>query len=208
MMEPGPHRSSSAPVVVAKLVGVFAVIGAGLGIGTVLFLWASGVFDAQKQGLESIGEAIAGGLIVSASLVFALLFGVVFSAVAGMHAATDARDRVTAAFVGGVASAVGQIALIVALGAVLIGGINFFEASPREASSASPTPTAESCRTLFGTGPEFCPERDTAPTETEDGEEAHVSVRDLSRLALGAVPAFVVGALSGALVFTRRRRDA
>lgn len=183
-----PQRAESAPVVLAKLIGVFAIIGAGLGIGTVLFLWSSGVFDAHKKSLAGIGEAIAGGLIVAAALVFALLFGVVFSAVAGMHAASHGRDRATAALVGGTASAVGQIALIVTLGAVLIGGINFFkEVSQPPRSSPS----------LI--------ERIDRGTGGATDEDTDVSVRDLSRLALGAVPAFVVGALSGGLVYSRRR---
>src|SRR5687767_7340017 len=119
----GPRfaERESARAVVAKMVGVFAAIGLGLGIGVLLFLWATGVFD-PVQNVEDIGRSLLGGLAVGVAFVFALLIGVVLAVFAGSHAADAANSRGAAATSGALAAGIGHIALVIVLGAILLVG--------------------------------------------------------------------------------------
>jgi hypothetical protein len=208
-----PVKQVSLGVVVGRVVGVFAVVGFGLGIGVLLFLWATGFFD-PVQGLDDFGRVFVGGLAVAAVFVFALLIGVVVAVFAGLHAANTAESAASAATSGALAGGIGHIALVVVLGAVLLLGFRVLAPpSPTPPVAASPTPPGLAddvpCEEIFGADSAVC----DAAMETSDIPDGSsfadtsddVTVGNLSKLALGVIPAALVGAVTGAILFPRRR---
>lgn len=197
-----------AGTLTARIVGFFALIGLGLGGAVLLFLWATGYFKpVQDEGFDSLGRAFAGGIAFTAVLVFALLVGIVLSALAGVYSALNAQSSAAAVLVGLVASAVGYVALIATLGLFLLSGVNGLSPQPVPTPVATPRPTQSAeelatCEELFGQGSIAC--REEASTEEPGQEQQETSVRDLTRLGLGVLPAALVGALSASLFAPRR----
>lgn len=225
--------SSRPGQLIARIVGVFAIVGLGLGVGALIFLWIVDFFEPTED-IEDIGAAILGGIAIGAVLVFALLIGVVLAALCGMHVAHQAETRPVAIRVAGLGAAIGHIALVAVLGVILIVGVNVFrsasgEARDTPAPTIAPTPSREptqSCEDVFGQGSEICQGQVTDPTPepftpdpltpdpftsepTTEDTTSLVAVGNVAKLGLGVVPAAVVGALVAGLLFTplRRRRE-
>jgi len=203
----------SVGAVVGRVVGVFAVVGFGLGIGVLLFLWATGFFD-PVQGLDDFGRVFVGGLAVAAVFVFALLIGVVVAVFAGLHAANTADSRASAATSGALAGGIGHIALVIVLGVILLVGFRVLSPdSPPVGAVPSPTPlgTAEGvpCEEVFGVGSAVCETTEETSDVPDDSSFAdsndEVTVDNLARLGVGVLPAALVGAVTGAILFPRRR---
>jgi hypothetical protein len=212
----GFERRGAIGEAVARMVAVFAVVGLGLGGGTLIFLSATGFFD-PVQGLDDFGRAILGGFAVSAVLVFALLIGVVMAALAGLYLSGVVDSRGRAAAAGGVAAALGHIALVVCVGAVLLAGIELLsdsvEQPPASTSGSSAAPSSfgdAQCEETFGEGSQLCdaaasvPSLPDVPSSSDESSDV-VTTENLVKIGLGVVPAAFVGAIVAALLFGRRR---
>ncbi|MEX0874876.1 MAG: hypothetical protein WD646_09830 [Actinomycetota bacterium] len=195
-----------------KVVAIFAVVGAGLGAATLIFLWATGFFDAtEAEGLDALGEQFLGGIAIATVLVFALLVGVVLAALGGMHVANYGTSRGAAALAGALAGAVGHVALVAVLGAILVFGIDALTSSTADEAVPTPTPVETqspeelaSCRELFGQDSPLCVDQAAEEADTDDGDDDAVSFEDVSRIGLGLIPAALVGGLTAAILFRRR----
>lgn len=198
-----------AGALTAKIVGLFAIIGLGLGSTVLLFLWATGYFEpAQSDEFgAALGQAFFGGLAITAVLVFALLVGIVLAALAGVYAAARAESSAAAVMVGLFGSALGYAALVAALGLFMVGGIDALTPQPAPTPVATPAPTQSAqeiadCQELFGQGSPLCRDEPDAVQTTDETPE--VGVRDVARLGFGLLPAALVGALSASLFASRR----
>ena len=191
-----------------RIVGVFAIVGFGLGIGTMLFLWVTGFFNASNS-LEDLGQAFLGGIAIAGVLVFAILIGVVLAAVGGIHLASTSTDRTAAAATGALSGGAGHFALVVTLGAVLLIGFAF--ASNDEGSGTSTTSTSDraQCEEVFGAGAEACTDESTVPESSSDNSSSsdsdNIDFATLTKLVLGVIPAGMVGGLTAAVVFRPRQ---
>jgi hypothetical protein len=194
--------------VVGRIIGLFAVTGLGLGVGALLFLWATGALTPEEsQGIgEAFGAAFASAIAITGVLAFALLIGVVLAAIGGMHAAAAIPTRSPAAVAAAISGAVGHVVMILVLGATLIMGMGILSAageteeSPAEAVESQED--VELCEELFGPGsPECQPQEEEA-----EGSGATLDAKLIAQLGLGLIPAGLVGALTAAIMF-RSRRD-
>jgi hypothetical protein len=200
--------------VVLVLVMIFAVVGLGLGLATVLFLWANGYFKPLSA--QTVGQSYLGSIAVGAVLVSAVLIGVLIAAVGGIYAAQRAAQRRAAATSGALAGAIGHVALVFVLGAVLLIGFELFvdrpspsppAATPSEGVPQGETGTAD-CEAIFGQNSPACGAGTLRETSRSQDPSDEVTFGGLSKLLLGAIPAALVGGLTAATVFPRRRRDA
>lgn len=198
----------SSGSVTGRVVGVFAIIGFGLGFAALLFLWATDYFEA---GGDDFGSAIFGGLALGAVTVFALLSGIIVAALGGLHAAHSARNRdraVTSAFVAGLA---GHIVMIAVLGGLMAGGLAALspEGSEPEGARETTAPVDAECAQTFGADSPICRAGEQAPEtpqETGDGDDG-IAVEQLLKLGLGAIPAAVVGGLTAAVLFSPKEYE-
>ena len=195
-----------------RIVGLFATVGGGLGAATMLFLFAIGFFSASDaESLEDIGQAFVGVIAIAAVLIFALLIGVVLAAVSGMYAARRAADVASAVRAGGMGSAAGHVALVVVLGIFLLSGVALFDATSSQPATPTPTPrTAEEiaeCIELFGVDSPLCAGDQPADAAEEPDDPSDIGIDDLLKLALGVIPAGIVGATVAAIMFERRREE-
>ncbi len=190
---------------VARVVAIFAIVGAGIGGATLIFLSATGFFDATASSdLEAIGDLFLGGIALATILVVSLVVGIVLAAVGGLYAGSRSPDRAISTAVGAIAGTLGHAALVAALGLFLIVGVDALDSDEAEpAPTPVPTQSAEdiaSCEQAFGAGSELCGNEATE----ESTEGGGVSFEDIWRIGLGLIPAAAVGGLSGAVGFTRR----
>ncbi|MGH2772314.1 MAG: hypothetical protein ACRDIU_04160, partial [Actinomycetota bacterium] len=161
-------------------------------------------------GSDDIGSMIAGGLVTGAVLVFTLLSGIVVASLGGMHAANAVSDRGGAVASGLLAGLVGHIVMVAALGAVLLVGMDVLKA--RNEPSAAGEPAVEStvdpdCAETFGPDSPICragPNAEKAPEQGSD-EDNGIDIDQLMKVALGAVPAGLVGASTAGILFSRRK---
>lgn len=195
--------------VLLRMIGVFAVVGLGLGVGALLFLWGTGYFQPRAEGLEGLGAALGGGIALAGVSVFALLIGGVLAAFGGMYASNHTKARGEAIVASAMAGGLGHIALMVTLGLVLIGGIAVMspsappEPAAQEEVAPSPEPDPD-CVELFGEDSPVCqPSPEPVLEESLDVPNS-IDPAEYSWLALGFIPAALVGALTAAILFTRR----
>jgi len=199
------HESPLA--VVGKIVAVFAIVGAGIGGATLIFLSATGFFDATaSDDLEAIGDLFLGGIALATLLVVSLVVGIVLAALGGLYAGNKSPGRGLSAAVGAIAGTLGHIALVALLGLFLIVGVEAFDSDETQ-SSPTPVPTQSaediaSCEQVFGAGSETC-RNETVDESTDDGGDG-VSFEDIFQIGLGLIPAAAVGGLSAAVGFSRR----
>ncbi|HVE91181.1 MAG TPA: hypothetical protein VNE62_02620 [Actinomycetota bacterium] len=200
------------------IVGMFAAVGLGMGLAAVLFLNAIGFYKARSgDGLEGFGEAIAGSLALGAVLVFSILVGTVLAAMAGIVVARVARSGGSAAGLAALASGLGHLALVAAAGAVLLGGSSVLAESAPDTPAPTPEPVESrdpeeraDCVRLFGADSRICQDPTPEPADDindrDDGDKAPIALSAILKLALGVLPAALVGALTGLLLFTPSRR--
>lgn len=193
----------SPGAVIGRVVGVFAIVGLGLGVGALLFLWSTDFF---KPSGEDFGSAIVGGLALGAVLVFALLSGVVVAAMGGLHAANTVGSRGGAIATGLVAGLIGHIVMVAAVGGLLIAGFEVFSPQENESPATEETqsPVDPECAEMFGEDSAICRAGDDAektPSEAPEEDEG-IDVEQLMKLALGAIPAGLVGGLTAATLFS------
>lgn len=198
-----PHRSNAGSLacVVARIAGMFAAVGLGLGVGVLLFMWVTGAFE-RRQGIEDLGTVVLGGLALAVTFGFGLLIGVVMAIFAGLYASNAAESRTSAVVTGAVAGGIGHVALVLTLGTVLLIGFGVLEPDSPSVPTRSPFADAP-CEETFGQGAREC-QTENSPDALESEDE--VTVGNVSRLAIGMVPASLVGGLTSAILFTRRRR--
>lgn len=197
---------------IGRIIGVFAVVGMGLGLGGLLFLWVTDYFKPSNNG--DFGSSFVGGLTIAALLIFALLIGVVIAAFGGMHAANKVEGRSGAVSAGLVAGSLGHVLMVAILAGIMVTGIQFLsanetagsDASPSPASEPSPTPD-ESCIAEFGADSPLCspPQIPKAIEPPQvDSTESGVRWESFLKIGLGFIPAALVGALTAALLYSRR----
>lgn len=104
---------------IARIVGVFAVIGLCLGLGTVFGLWGFGVFDGQEGDL---GAAIMGAFTLVGAYLFVVMVGVVIAALGGHYAARAARSDDGPILAAGAGGALGHLALLATFTLVVAAG--------------------------------------------------------------------------------------
>lgn len=186
-------------LIAIKLIAIFGIVGLGLGAGSLIFLWAVGFFN-RTGGLEDLGAAFAGGIAIAGVLVFALLIGIVLATIGGLWAGGSVISRSQAVVASAIGAGIGHVVLIGVLGVFLIVGLGVGSSATPETPEPSPSPLDQECIELFGPIP-LCGGQTEIPEEPE-GEE--VSVQQFLKLALGLVPAALVGALTAAVGFSRR----
>lgn len=203
--------SKESPVsAVGRTISLFGVVGFGLGLGGVSFLWSSGFFGSSDA--DDIGAAFVGGITIAAVLTFTLLIGIVLAAVGGLYCArvVDGRGRAWVAAMLG--ATLGHVALVASTGIVLWAGISLADTS----TDAEPTPVPaeetrmpeelQECRDLFGEDSILCQaESEPEPPAESSGGTTALDLESLLKLALGLVPAGLVAALV-ATIFYRRER--
>lgn len=186
--------------VAGRLIGVSAVIGAALGIATILFLLLTGFFDAS-QNLDDIGAAVFGGVLVIGVVAFGLLIGIVLAGIGGVTAARVSADATHARIAGALGGALGHLALVLTLGVVLALGFLIFQgggsAEPR--ASASPDPD---CVQIFGADSEVCRQQQEPPV----GGEPAVPWENIVQALAGLVPAGLAGGGAATVMFRREAR--
>ncbi len=209
----GP-ASDAAGLVAARIVGIFAVIGFGLGLATLLFLWATGFFTTSTVSADSLADVALGAFVFAVVAAFAVLIGVVVAAVGGVYAANHTDDRPTAIRVGAIGAAAGHFALIiVVIGFVLVSFALQSVMSSDPVSPAQITPSPQQiaeCERALGVGAPVCRQLPQGlvtprPDAVVDGGVDWPDVDDVARFGIGIIPAAIVGALSAAVVFARER---
>lgn|GEM_PF-4199422 len=198
---------------IGRIIGVFAVIGVGLGFGGLLFLWATDYFNKTADG--GLGSALVGGLTIAALLIFALLIGVVIAALGGLHAANHVGSRGGAVASGLVAGSLGHVAMIAVLAAIMTLGIqalsgdtsNSSDATPAQSEAPSPDPD---CARSFGEDSPICQGLNRTPKalapETQSNKDK-VSWATFFKLGLGFIPASLVGGTTAAILFSKREDE-
>ncbi len=184
---------------------MFAAVGLGLGVGVLLFMWQTGAFD-RVHGIEDLGTVVLGGVALAVAFGFGLLIGVVMAIFAGMFAANAASSRMSAVVTGMVAGAVGHVGLVVALGAVLLAGFAALDQGRPTPPVRTSAPGEPPCEEIFGADSPVC--QNQTPESSIDAVEAddEVTVGNVARLGLGVIPAALVGGLTAAILFARKRR--
>lgn len=141
---------------IGKLVGVFAVLGLGIGIGALMVLGVMGVFSDSAD----IGSAFAAAFVLVAVLVFAILSGLVVATITSGHVARKARSRAQAAGLGAISAALGHVALIATLVITLFVGMAMLanQTEPTSTGNGSnddsgPVDYAPYFKSLFGIVP-------------------------------------------------------
>lgn len=193
----------SSGSIFGRVTGMFAIVGFGLGLGTLLFLWATDYFEPRS---DDFASAIFGGLALGVVMVFALLSGVILAAVGGMHAAHAARSSDGAVTAGFFSALIGHLVMVGLLGGLVMAG--FAVLSPQESQPRpSPAPTVDrECAETFGDDSPICGGGQPEESEGNDDEDG-IDVDQLLKLGLGAIPAGIVGGLTAATLFSRKEID-
>jgi hypothetical protein len=192
-VQPPPDEPIAA--VLARIVGLFVIVGLGLALGVLLFGWVAGFFGHRSS--TDVKTAIIGGIATVITLVFAMLIGVVLAAIGGHYAASHVARRDGAVVAAGIGSAVGHFLLIVCIAASLVGGIDLLSAGH---PTATPPPDNASCVRTFGANSPLCGGSTTTPSASSS-----VDYRALAKGTIGVVPAGLVGAFVAMTLFDRRR---
>lgn len=165
--------------VVGRIIGMFAIVGVSLGLGVLLVVWGTGMFDEDAD----IGTAVFGGLTLLMGFAFSAFAGLVVAAVAGHYTAQNfvlkKRSMVTAM----VGSGLGHLVLFVAFTLIVVVGVVAMEGDSEEDTGGELGETEEEGSPAEGVPP----------------------WRALGMLAAAAVPAALVGLVTAALLFPDAR---
>lgn len=167
-------EGESTGSMVGRIVGVFAVIGLCLGLGTVFGLWGFGVFDGQEGDL---GAAIMGAFTLVGAYLFVVMVGVVIAALGGHYAARSTSGTADPVLAGSLGGAFGHFVLLMAFTLMIAGGFAVF---------GDDSTAADDSQSDTGASDDGIPEMDF-----------------LWKAGLALIPAAIVGGLTAKL-FARR----
>jgi hypothetical protein len=191
-----PHRA------VGQIVGMFSAVGGGLAVASLLFLWATDFFTPVSNA-EDFGRALTGAVSLGGVFIFAILIGVVLAAVGGLIAANASSSRGRTIEVAAIGAVLGHLGLVVVLGVLLFLGMELLTEEEAQSTTVETRSAQEiaDCVETFGADSEIC----QPPVVEESGSDELASVEGMVPLLVGLVPAGVVGALSGAILFRRQQ---
>lgn len=113
------HARESTESASSRVVVTFAIVGGGLGLGTVIFLWIAGFFGA----VDSVGDfnqLFLGGIAAIGAVSFALPIGVVLAAWGGTEIGRANPDSTGAFRPAAIACGMGHGVLLVAMGVIVV----------------------------------------------------------------------------------------
>ncbi len=133
IIEPPPtgRRSDDAIALAGRTIGMYAIVGAALGVSTLVFLWAIGFFDATTSIDEDLGTVVAGGVTVGLVLLFGLLMALVLAAFTAIYVSGRATSRGESFAISFASAAIGYVVLTALLGTLVIGGVRVFNGPGR-----------------------------------------------------------------------------
>ena len=164
----------STESVTGRVVVTFAIVGGGLGLGTVIFLWVVGFFGAV-DGVGDVAQIFAGGIALAGAISFALPIGVVLAAWGGTEIGRALRDGSGVFKAAAIACGLGHGVLLVVLGVILVIGVLI--GSIGDGGAATPP----------------------GLTFEEEPSDIGGDLLTIAKLALSIVPAGLVGGLTAAM---------
>ncbi len=197
-----PRSNDNVQDVLARIVGVYAIVGLGVAFAVLLFLWVLGFFHRETTSFGDIGGAIIGGVAVIIALVFALLISFVLAAFAAHYASLRLTERDGAVFAAGIGAAVGHCVLVLCIAFAIIGGVNLFSSTATPAPTPTPSDIA-SCQQTFGANSPIC---GGSITPTIPKASTSIDYGAIAKGCIGAIPAALVGALAAMVLYDRQRR--
>ena len=202
-------------VLAARIAGIFAVVGFGLGVASLLFLWESGFFDVSAgESFEDFAKVAIGAFALAAVAAFAVPLGIVVAAVGGVFAAVRTPRLAEAVRAGAIGAAAGYLALTLVLSGFVVLAIELREGREPDPEPSPTSQAQQSCEQIFGEGSPQCRNIGAQGDLNVQGDIdvfGDVSDNDgwsddIARLGLGIIPTALVGALSAAVTSSRRRR--